>query len=144
MGSDQRRERQRSCSSAFLDALASQPEWVTNNTFNPLVTLAVDAPDRRLPPLLSESDHQDPAAPLRNHLRVWRNADDTWAYITASFEEPTTVFGHVVNHTIAQDGFNRGRDDLATDLAAGLTATGRLFQRSDPRPCRNTRTPSRR
>ena len=53
------------------------------------------------------------------------------------------MFGHVVNHTIAPDGFNRGRDDLATDLAAGLTATGRPFQRSDPRPCPNTRTPSR-
>jgi hypothetical protein len=119
---------------AVLNAMASQLDWVMNNTFNPFVTLAVNAPDRRLPPLLSEADNQETCAPLRNHFRLWRNASDTWVYITASFEQPMTVIGFCVNHTIAPNGFNRGRDDLAIDLGAGLTATGRVFQRSDPQP----------
>lgn len=119
---------------AVLNALASQPDWAINNTFNPLVTLAVNAPDRRLPPLLSEADNPDKCAPLRNHFRLWRNVDDTWLYIAASFERGVSVAGVCVNHTIGSDGFNRGRDDLAIDVDAGLTATGREFERSNPQP----------
>lgn len=58
----------------------------------------------------------------RNHLREWARNDGTTIYIAASYEYPT---GNVTNlHQVATNGFNRGRDGLAADLARGLAAIG--------------------
>jgi hypothetical protein len=117
---------------------AQAPEY-QGGCYDPSVLFATDLKGTYNPPdTVYATDTSDTGDPLngtvfrgcgskdlpRDHLRFWTNSANTIAWVAASNEIPTATITAV--HKVAPNGFNAGRDTLATDLQGGLSTMGQV------------------
>jgi peptidoglycan hydrolase-like protein with peptidoglycan-binding domain len=123
-------------------ALAASGHWFSNTCYNRSVVLPVTDLNAAynvtdFPPVTSfttdvsgsgDVDFMHGCGSLgivRGHMRLWRSQDNETVWIAGSEEIPTGSW--TSPHRLADNAFNAGRDQLASDLASGLLASGHRY-----------------